>query len=250
MTTQGSQSTASPAQRLVLFDVDATLISTSRSGIRAMRAVTQRLFGPGVDIDRVEFAGKLDPLIIADILRLAGRHPTPASISEFAQHYRNELNQTLNDPATSATALPGVVELINTLAQQPGLTLGLLTGNFEATGTIKLHRCGLRTERFGVRAWAEDATGSPPSRDELPGVAMTRWGRLVGPDRAVAGRAVVIGDTPHDIRCAKVNQMASIAVATGPYEVDQLAAYAPSVAVEDLSDVRAIVGHVLALTAR
>lgn len=239
---------ASFAPRLVLFDVDATLISTSRSGIRAMRAVTAELFGPGVDIESVEFAGKLDTLIIADILRLAGHTPTPQGVRDFASCYQRELVRTLDEPATTAAALPGVMELVDALAGEPGLTLGLLTGNFEATGTIKLHRCGISVDRFDVRVWAEDAAGSPPSRDELPAVALRRWGGVVGQESARASRAVVIGDTPHDIRCAKVNQMASIAVATGGFEVDHLVGYAPSVAVEDLSDVEVIVGHIRRLT--
>ena len=234
--------------RLVLFDIDATLISTSRSGIRAMRVVTARLFGQGIDIEAVEFAGKLDTLIIADILRLAGQSPTPHAITTFADHYRQELQATLADPATTATALPGVHTLIDALAATQGLTLGLLTGNFQHTGTIKLRACGINPDRFPVRVWAEHAPHVNPTRDHLPPVGLAQWACIVGPDHAHPRRAVVIGDTPHDIRCAKVNAMASIAVATGGFELDHLAGFAPDACVEDLSDTHAIIQHITRLT--
>jgi phosphoglycolate phosphatase-like HAD superfamily hydrolase len=86
-----------PNPALILFDVDATLISTSRSGIRAMRLAANDLFGPVVDIDQVEFAGKLDPLIIADILTLGGLDATTAEIASFHARYRAHLAVTAGE---------------------------------------------------------------------------------------------------------------------------------------------------------
>jgi phosphoglycolate phosphatase len=233
----------SDAHGLVLFDVDATLISTSRAGISAMRTVSAELFGPAVDIDTIEFAGKLDPLIIGDILALAGLDATGAAIASFHARYRTQLQTILRDPKIIATALPGVMDLVSALERDDRWTLGLLTGNYSDTGTLKLRACGIDPDRFPVRVWAEDArgvSGARPSRDELPAIGITRWHETSTRATGRRGPVVVIGDTPHDIRCAKVNHCRSIAVATGPYEVDALAAYAPDAALEDLSDVPAI----------
>ncbi|MCU0689011.1 MAG: HAD hydrolase-like protein [Phycisphaerales bacterium] len=233
----------SDAQGLILFDVDATLISTSRAGINAMRTVSAELFGPAVDIDSIEFAGKLDPLIIGDILALAGLDATLAAIASFHARYRAQLQILLRDPKIIATALPGVMDLLATLERHDCWTLGLLTGNYSDTGSLKLRACGIDPDRFPVRVWAEDARGlhgARLSRDELPAIGITRWHATNLPATDRRGPVVVIGDTPHDIRCAKVNDCRSIAVATGPYEVDALAAYAPDAALEDLSDVPAV----------
>jgi phosphoglycolate phosphatase len=220
---------------LVLFDIDATLISTSRSGIRAMRLAGRELYDPAFEVAAIEFDGNLDQRIIAAILRHVGREVTPAGIGAFRAAYARHLGAVLADRATIATALPGVMDLLERLARVQGLTLGLLTGNFPETGQMKLRACGIDPARFAVHVWADDATGQPPTRDELPAVALRRW---QGP----AERTVVIGDTPHDVRCAKVNGCRSIAVATGSYEAEALAGYEPCLTVEDLSDTDQIEG--------
>ncbi|MFN7558801.1 MAG: HAD family hydrolase [bacterium] len=228
-----------PNPALILFDVDATLISTSRSGIRAMRLAANDLFGPVVDIDHVEFAGKLDPLIIADILSLGGLDATTAEIASFHARYRAHLAAILKDPSTQAIALPGVLDLLNALQTHPHITTALLTGNYPDTGTLKLHACGIDPSRFTIAVWADASTSTPPTRDDLPGVGLAKWRKHAG-THAQARHAVVIGDTPHDIRCAKVHGCRCIAVATGPYEIDQLTPYSPDLAVEDLSDTAAV----------
>ena len=228
-----------PDAGLILFDVDATLISTSRAGIRAMKLAAAEMFGPGVDLDRIEFAGKLDPLIITDVLNLARVQVSPASIAAFHARYRHHLAAVLEHPATIATALPGVMDLLNELERRSHLTLALLTGNYADTGSLKLRACGIDPGRFAMAIWASDAVGTPPSRDELPRVGLARWRERAGA-QVSAARAVVIGDTPHDIRCAKVNGCRAIAVATGPFEVDALASFQPDLAIEDLSDTRRV----------
>lgn len=228
---------------LILFDIDATLISTSRSGIRAMRQAAHDLFGPIVDIDHIEFAGKLDPLIIADILKLGGLDATPADIASFHARYRAHLTHFLQQPTTTATALPGVMDLLDALEAHPHIVLGLLTGNYADTGSLKLRACGIDPERFSIAIWAHESTSRPPTRDDLPRVGLQRWRDRAG-QHAAASRAIVIGDTTHDIRCAKVNGCRSIAVATGPYEVDQLEGFSPDLAVEDLSDTDQILASI------
>lgn len=222
--------------RLILFDVDATLITTSRAGIRALELAGRELLGEGFTVEGTDFAGRLDPLIIADLLRANAHLVPPASAPAAAalrDGYARCLERVLADPGTRCGPLPGVVELLAALrARSPvEVTLGLLTGNFPETGRRKLRACGLDAESFHIHVWADDARGSahaPPSRDELAHVALARWARSLtsagaeADPRSLAPRAVVVGDTPHDVSCARAAGCRCLAVATGVYSEEAL----------------------------
>jgi phosphoglycolate phosphatase-like HAD superfamily hydrolase len=223
---------------LVLFDIDATLITTKGAGIRAMVDAGQRLHGPGFGAGGVEFAGRLDPLILADLLRANGVDPAPAAIAAMRRGYAAALAARLGDGEVSRP-LPGVPALIARLASMPGrVTTGLLTGNFAETGSMKLQAAGLDPEGFVIRVWGDDSPHDPPARDHLPGVALERVGAVWGRP-ALGGEAVVIGDTPHDIACARAHGCRVLAVATGKFGRDELAHADETV--DDLGDVERIV---------
>jgi len=125
--------------------------------------------------------------------------------------------------------------LLAALRGMSQIAMGVLTGNFPETGTRKMKACGIDPGQFGVCAWGDDAPRQPPSRDQLPPVAMARFRRLYG--REINPAAVtIVGDTPHDVSCAQANGCRSIAVATGRFSVDQLRDSGADHVLADLSD--------------
>lgn len=218
---------------LILFDVDATLITTSRTGIAAMGEAGRELFGPGFDEYRAEYAGRLDPLIIADLLRLHEKPVDAANIEAFKSGYRKHLERLLRVEGL-ARPCPGVMDLLSAVERSSGLNMGLLTGNYPETGAIKLRASGIEPERFPIQVWGDDSPHTPPARDHLPPVGMDRYRRRFG--REVRPEAVtIIGDTPHDIACARAHGCRSLGVATGQFAVDALLRAGADHAVCDLS---------------
>jgi phosphoglycolate phosphatase-like HAD superfamily hydrolase len=237
---------------LILFDIDLTLVTTARLGMRCIERAGRELFGPGFSGAGVEFAGRLDPLIIADMLRRAGLDPTAERMAQVRERYAQMLGEAFeeacsdgNAAARGITALPGVHELLAALRWHPARpTLGVLTGNFEPTGTLKLKACGIDPEQFGVRVWGDDSPFDPPHRDHLPPVALDRDAAARG--RRLSGRdAVIIGDTPHDVRCARVNGLRSLAVGTGRDAPGTLVEAGADWFVPDLSDTREVVAWLM-----
>ncbi len=223
---------------LILFDIDATLVTTSRAGVAAMGDSGRELFGPHFREDTVEYAGRLDPLIIADLLRAHAIEITDATVARFRDGYARWLAHRLATPGVSR-ALPGVAALVDRLAHRPDLTLGLLTGNYPETGELKLRAAGLDPHLFPIRAWGCDSPHTPPSRNHLPPVAVERHFQRTGA-RLPFDRVVIIGDTPHDVACALTNGCRALAVATGMYDRATLAGAGAHLAVDDLADVEEI----------
>ncbi|TVQ77331.1 MAG: hypothetical protein EA380_07480, partial [Phycisphaeraceae bacterium] len=197
---------------LILFDIDGTLLTTSGVGIHAMGAAGRRLYSADFDEHCVEYAGRLDPLIITDLLIKHDQEPTPEAIERFRHAYGSELEALLHTPGI-AQPCPGVVELIDTLEQIESLTLGLLTGNYPETGRRKLSACGLDPDRFPIAAWGCDSPHNPGAREHLPPVAIDRFHRT-GARRIGPEQVVIIGDTPHDIACGRAHACRTIGVAT------------------------------------
>lgn len=224
---------------LILFDIDATLIRTSGLGIRAMGLAGRGLFGENFDERRVDYAGRLDPLIMADLLRVHGIEATADTFARFRLQYRVHLERLLSETGQGRVC-PGVPELLDRLERCAGVTLGLLTGNFPETGAIKLRACGVSPERFAVAAWGDESPHSPPARDHLPPVAMRRYSEKFGAPIA-PDRVTIIGDTPHDIACAKAHACRSLGVATGQFGVGALGEAGADLALPDLSDTDRVV---------
>lgn len=226
---------------LVLFDVDATLITTSRAGILAMGDAGRDLFGSGFTVDKTEFAGRLDPLIIHDLLVDNTIDPITTFTEKMREGYRDHLERRLSVPGV-AKALDGAAELVAALAEIPGVTVGLLTGNFPETGRIKLSAAGIEPDAFDVHVWGEDSPSDPPTRDDLPGVAMRRYADL-GLGAIEPSSVLIIGDTVHDIACARAHGCRALGVATGSYPREALA-HADH-AVDSLGDVRSVLAWAL-----
>lgn len=230
---------------LILMDIDATMIVSDRAGLRAMSQAGRTVFHPGFTTDGVDFSGRLDTLIIPEMLANSGVENTPANIERFVAEYLRVIAHLLEHESPNKRALPGVLPLLHRLRERDDCTLGLLTGNYQPSGSMKLRACGIDPAWFAVQVWCTDAKGtaqpppSLPSRDELPPVAMAKY-RQLHRREIEPSRVIVVGDSPHDVRCAKVNGCRSLAVATGRHALDELAEHGADHAVSDLSDVDAI----------
>jgi len=216
---------------LVLFDIDGTLLLSQRAGAIAMMEAARRLHGRDIVTEGLEFAGCLDNQIWAS---LAARNRIPAADARHAQFrslYAILLKELL-DSRAMARALPGVLPLLAGLAADARFTVGLLTGNYPETGRMKLQAAGIDPKIFPVAAWGDDGQ----VRRDLPRVAMRRYQELRGRP-AEPCRIVIVGDTPHDIDCARAAGCRALAVATGPsYSLDALLSHKPDIAFSDLTD--------------
>ncbi len=198
---------------LILFDIDGTLLRSERAGISAMTSAMAELHsGLQVNWEAVPVSGRLDHLIWNDLVRLHGLPAGAAEEARFRSVYAAHLERRLREHPT-AHSLPGVSRLVEHLASHPDYTTGVLTGNWQVTGTMKIRAAGLKTEHFKVAAWAEDGA----SRRHLPPVAMARLQAVRG-QPVDPRQVVIIGDTPQDVDCALHNGCLCIGVGTGHYE--------------------------------
>jgi phosphoglycolate phosphatase-like HAD superfamily hydrolase len=220
---------------LVLFDIDGTLVESGGAGRAAMEAAGRELFGRSFTLDGVEIAGRLDPLIWDDAARAAGVDDPAAHHDRFRSTYARVLRDRL-DRHPTVRALPGADALVSALAGVPGITLGLLTGNYPETGRLKISRARLEPDRFPIGAWGSDA----PRRPDLVTVARRRHHELTGRETAV-DQVVIVGDTPHDVGCATAHGCRCLAVATGRFERAELEAEGADLAMDDLTQTQTLV---------
>lgn len=230
---------------LVLFDVDLTLLDARGAGLRSMEDAGRDLYGPDFSADGVDFAGRLDPLILCDLLARAGVEPGAAELDRLRGAYRARLARLLAG-GHPVRALDGAHEIVDALAEptRPA-TVGLLTGNFEETGRLKLGAAGFDADRFAVRVWGDDSPHDPPARDHLPAVGIERDAALRG-QRLDGGRVVVVGDTVHDVACARAHGCRSLAVATGRASAGELAGAGADLVANDLADTERLVRWIMA----
>jgi phosphoglycolate phosphatase-like HAD superfamily hydrolase len=223
---------------LILFDIDLTLLSTGGAGLNAMCEAGVRVFGRRLERRGVEFAGRLDPLILRELIASNGFDPTPDAMGDLRAAYAEMLPGFLH----ATEALPGTHALVDRLEREAGVTLGVLTGNFPETGRLKLAAAGFDPGRFTVCAWGDDSPHEPPAREHLPPVAMDRFRHATG---APPRETLIIGDTPHDVACALANGCRVLAVATGYTDAESLRRAGAHRVASDLSDTPAVLGWVL-----
>lgn len=222
-------------QRLILFDIDGTLLTINGVAGRAFRAALERVFGTSGPPDGYSFAGRTDPQIAGDLLRLAGvpQDRVDEGLAEVFRHYAEILEKTMS--TTDVHVYPGVRELIERLDAFPDSVLGLLTGNAKDGARLKLRAAELPFDRFQVGAFGSDHG----DRRELPAIAIERAEALYG--HRFAGKAVVIiGDTPLDVACGEHLGVRTIAVATGSYSEEELRRCGPDYLFASLADADAV----------
>jgi phosphoglycolate phosphatase-like HAD superfamily hydrolase len=225
---------------LILFDIDGTLLLTQRSGTKSIREAATAMIGESFTLEGVEIAGSLDPVIWNELATLNGIDDPESLHDEFRTRYVEYFTRRMEENPTAATALPGVPELLETLDGRPGVTLGILTGNYPETGRMKIEMAGIDPSRFDVTVWGTDGA----RRRELPGVAMSIYNETAS-GAIDPGRVVVIGDTPHDVDCALHHGCRSLAVATGQYEAATLREAGAHLVVPNLAETDMLAGWLL-----
>jgi len=227
--------------RLVLFDIDGTLLWTDGAGRRAIHRALIEVFGATGPADH-RFDGKTDPQIVRELMRDVGHDDAhiDARLQGLFIRYVQCLREELRDPAHPSKPLPGVTDLLDALSRRSDVTLGLLTGNLVDGARAKLEAVGIDPDIFVVGAYGSDHELRP----ELPAIAQRRARARLGVD--IAGRdIVVIGDTPADLQCGRDIGVRAIGVATGRYTTDDLAAQGAVAVFADLSDTDAVVRAIL-----
>ena len=220
--------------RLVLFDIDGTLIHTARAGVRSMNAAFRDLHGTDDPLARVNFAGRTDRAIVSDAFRIMGVAFSEEAHDAVRDAYLGRLAGELSKRVEGATLLPGVEQAIAAFEGRGGVGMGLLTGNYERGAEMKLEYFGL-WKRFNFGAFGDRHT----DRRELVPIAIEAAQRQLGA-RVPPSRVIVIGDTPFDVDCAKAHGAMSVAVATGPFSRDQLAEHNPDVLLDTLEDLQTV----------
>jgi len=233
----------SNGHRLVLFDIDGTLLSAGRAARDSVLAALGAVYGWKSDPEapregKYDFSGKTDPQIVRELVGdHVGVERREADLPRALALYLEELRRRLTPEAV--VPKPGIAELLRRLAARPGVTLGLLTGNLEAGARMKLEPPGFNAY-FPFGAFGSDSA----DRYELPPVAVARAREHSG--RHFSGKSVVIvGDSVHDVACGRSLGVRSVAVATGPTPAERLASERPDALLSDFSDVDAGMAAIL-----
>lgn len=226
------------AMRLVLFDIDGTLVDTAGAGRRAMVEAFRRRFdleeldGAGT----VPFAGNTDPSIFRAMAEAAGieERRYAATAADLRETYLQMLERELARPDERRRLLPGISELLAALARREDVVQGLVTGNLERGARLKLESFALN-DYFPGGGFGSDAA----DRREVARLAAEKLSRIAG--RRFAGPEVtVVGDTAQDVDCARANGFRVLAVETGFAQPGELQAARPDILLDDLGDLQRV----------
>lgn len=212
--------------KLILFDIDGTLVSMGGAGTRAMNLAFNEIFGIPDAFKNIPMAGKTDIQIMKEGLKLHRLPYMDGNVEKMINGYIRFLEKEVDNPLRHLK--PGIKESLDSLNEMK-ITLGLLTGNLEKGAKIKLGAFNLN-EYFLAGAFGSD----DEERDNLLPIAIDKFakkGFKFTPDTCV-----VVGDTPRDVRCAKIHGAACIAVATGPYSKNDLLRTDADIVIDSFAD--------------
>jgi phosphoglycolate phosphatase len=217
--------------KLVLFDIDGTLVLTGGAGIRAMNRACEAVLGHVDALDGVAVAGRTDWIILHDALKRIGHELDEDLFERLREAYLGHLREEILQPGRGVKdVMPGVRALLDTLGRRDDVFLGLLTGNFEEGARIKLEHFDL-WRHFRCGAFGDDAA----DRNALVPFALAR-ARERGLADIPPQHVIVVGDTPHDVACARAFDAVAVGVATGSFSAGDLEACGAAVVFKDLSD--------------
>jgi phosphoglycolate phosphatase-like HAD superfamily hydrolase len=227
-------------QKLILWDIDGTLLYSGGVAGAAMRASMQRVYGSVSTEERHSYAGKTDRQIILETFAARDHDELISSIDHFTATYIEELTSRSDEFLARCRVLDGVVPALEFLTTADVLQ-SVLTGNLQPIAKIKLDLMGLtRFLDLDIGAYGSDHH----RRNELAPIAAARAAQRYG--RAFSGtNIVVIGDTPNDIDCGRAAGARTIAVATGPFPADALRAHGADIVLENLTDTDAVIAAIL-----
>ncbi len=222
--------------KLILFDIDGTLLRTAGAGRDALRAAMLEIFGTSGNINAHPFNGKTDWYISSELLAEKGystkdvKHHMPAFEQAAGKHLAKIIGGYDVQPC------PGAMDIVGRLREQNNITPGIITGNFSATAPVKLRAAGFDPAWFPVGAYGNEAL----TRDDLPPLALQRaidyTGKQIAPEQVI-----VIGDTPADVACARALGALAVAVETGFTDREKLLAAKPDYLLPDLTTFSSIV---------
>jgi phosphoglycolate phosphatase-like HAD superfamily hydrolase len=218
--------------RLVLFDIDGTLVNTGHAGTQAFAKTFATEFNLYHGAEKMKFAGRTDVSLVREFFKIHGLPETPEHFSQFFERYVFWLDHILT--RSNGNACKGVREFIRDLQALPNPpVLGLLTGNIRLGAELKLRHFGL-WEIFETGAFADDHE----DRNHIAVAALERGRRVVG-ENLQPQEMIVVGDTPFDIRCGKFIGAKVLAVATGGATLEELKKHEPDWALKDLTQISA-----------
>ena len=220
--------------RLILFDIDGTLVRTAHAGRRALARAFEELFAVCNALDGVPIAGRTDSWIVADVAATHGLPCDVHTVERLRRAYLRYLPKELDEPGPRKGVMPGVRPLLEELSKRDDAYVALLTGNFEEGARVKLEYFDL-WRYFRCGAFGDNA----PERNGLLSRALARV-QVCGGPAVEPGDVVIVGDTPLDVAVAVAGGTRSVAVATGGYDAATLRASGADVALDDLSDVPAV----------
>ena len=224
--------------RVLLWDVDGTLVKTSGLGAAVFDVALERVLGVRPEV-RVRMSGKTDPQIVREYLSEMGIGETPELIEAVLRHVETELAAVAATGrlAAEGTACPGAATILAQLATRPSVVSTLLTGNVYPNAVVKV-------AAFGLDKWLDLSVGAYGSDDHdrtlLVPRAMSRVAEQTG-WQADPDQVWVIGDTPRDLDCARSAGVRCLLVGTGRYTADSLKGIGANAVLDDLSDTAAVV---------
>ncbi len=213
--------------RLILFDIDGTLIDSGGAGIRSLNLALMELFSINNAFEGISMAGKTDTMIIKEGLKKHGiltDRIIDLVINTYLKHLRREI---LND---KKHVKPGMYEIVQKLKYMNDISIGLLTGNLEKGARIKLEPFNLN-QYFPAGAFGSD----DEDRNNLLPIAVRRFEEMLQISIDIRD-CIIVGDTPRDVECAHIYGAKCFGVATGPYTVDDLIKAQADYVVSDLMD--------------
>ena len=225
--------------RVILWDIDGTLVEIGPTGASIFDIAIERVLGRHPGEHGVRMSGKTDPQIALEILVGSGLAEVEATehLPEVVRHLESELAGLEAEVRARGRVLPGVVDVLTTLAGDPSVHQSLVTGNLRPNAVVKL-------DAFDLLPLVDLETGAYGSDDadrlRLVPIALERAARLRGVDVDRA-RTWVVGDTPRDLACAREGGVRCLLVATGGASRDDLAACAPDALLDDLTDTAGVV---------
>jgi phosphoglycolate phosphatase len=222
-----------PLTRLVLFDIDGTLLWPDKAGRASLKAGLEQVYGTAGNVETHPLGGSLDRQTVRILMTDAGIEEAIIwqHFEAFGQAMEADLRKRLDAKLHNLHALPGGIALVEALHQHEEALLGLVTGNFRATALLKMQAAGYDTTMFQVGAFGHEAE----HRADLPPLAVQR-----------AADLVIIGDTPSDVECARSVNARTVAVMTGWSTREEIEAAQPDFIFDDLTDTEAILAAIFA----
>lgn len=215
--------------KLVLFDIDGTLLLSGGAGLRAMDRTFQEVFQVTGGFEGIPMPGRTDAVILDEAMRRNGLDTDPTVVETFNDRYCDRLAEEIHRSGPGKRVMPGARELLDLLTSRRDVVVGLLTGNLEPAARIKLEHFGLGGY-FSCGAYGSDA----PERNDLLPIAVSRAQAQGASIRSVRD-VLVVGDTPLDVACAAAAGAKMAAVATGQFDETALTASGADVVLTDLT---------------